>query len=506
MDEYAMYLRKSRYDRDFSENSLEETLHRHKTVLDAYAKKEGLHIAAVYKEVVSGESISQRPEMQRLLEDVGEGMYTGVLVMDIDRLSRGSSIDQGIISQTFKYSDTKIITPNKTYDPNNDFDEEYFEFSLFMSRKEYKLINKRLERGRKQSSKEGRFMGSIAPYGYERVKIKGDKGYTLKIIPEEAQNVRLMYDLYLNQGYGTAKIANRLNELGVPTRSGVPWSYTVVKTILDNCVNAGLIRVSHRIKIKRMVNGKLTVHQTYSHEYPIYEGLHEGIVTREEWEKVAKIREKNNRGNIPLNYDAPLKNYFAGRIFCQKCGGIISRVTSSREARMCCRNKDCDCVSVRFDEMEVLVRDAIEKWFSSYKRSLKTNMFSPESHPEFDGLLKSVQAKKNAANAQLSKCFDFLEQGVYTIDEFKKRKTLLDEQISAFDKQIANINSLISKDEQRREHLNSLIPTTEALLGNWDTLSAEDKNDLIKAILRRIEYYRSPNAFEKIVLEVFPNL
>lgn len=173
---------------------------------------------------------------------------------------------------------------------------------------------------------------------------------------------------------------------------------------------------------------------------------------------------------------------------------------------MCCRNKDCDCVSVRFDEMEVLVRDAIEKWFSSYKRSLKTNMFSPESHPEFDGLLKSVQAKKNAANAQLSKCFDFLEQGVYTIDEFKKRKTLLDEQISAFDKQIANINSLISKDEQRREHLNSLIPTTEALLGNWDTLSAEDKNDLIKAILRRIEYYRSPNAFEKIVLEVFPNL
>mgnify|MGYP000038946943 CR=1 FL=1 len=47
MDEYAMYLRKSRYDRDFSENSLEETLHRHKTILEAYAKKEGLHIAAV---------------------------------------------------------------------------------------------------------------------------------------------------------------------------------------------------------------------------------------------------------------------------------------------------------------------------------------------------------------------------------------------------------------------------------------------------------------------------
>ena len=173
---------------------------------------------------------------------------------------------------------------------------------------------------------------------------------------------------------------------------------------------------------------------------------------------------------------------------------------------MCCRNKDCDCVSVRFDEMEVLVHDAIVKWFVSYKRSLAANAFSPESHPEFDSLLRSIQSKRNAANAQLTKCFDFLEQGVYTIDEFKKRKTLLDEQIDTFDKQMENINSLIVKDEQRREHLNSLIPTTETLLENWNTLSAEDKNELIKAILRRIEYYRSPNVCESIVLEIFPNL
>ena len=106
----------------------------------------------------------------------------------------------------------------------------------------------------------------------------------------------------------------------------------------------------------------------------------------------------------------------------------------------------------------------------------------------------------------MTKCFDFLEQGVYTIDEFKKRKTLLDEQIDTFDKQMENINSLIVKDEQRREHLNSLIPTTETLLENWNTLSAEDKNELIKAILRRIEYYRSPNVCESVVLEIFPNL
>ncbi len=49
-------------------------------------------------------------------------------------------IDQGIVSQAFKYSGTRIITPTKTYDPNNEFDEEYFEFGLFMSRREYQTI------------------------------------------------------------------------------------------------------------------------------------------------------------------------------------------------------------------------------------------------------------------------------------------------------------------------------------------------------------------------------
>ena len=40
----------------------------------------------------------------------------------------GNTRDQGIVAEAFKYSDTKIITPSKTYDPNNEFDEEYFEF------------------------------------------------------------------------------------------------------------------------------------------------------------------------------------------------------------------------------------------------------------------------------------------------------------------------------------------------------------------------------------------
>ena len=113
-----------------------------------------------------------RPEITKLLHEVENGIWDGVIVMEIERLARGATIDQGIVAQAFQLSGTKIITPLKTYDPENEFDEEYFEFGLFMSRREYKTINRRIQNGRKAAANEGRYIASVAPLGYRRIKLK----------------------------------------------------------------------------------------------------------------------------------------------------------------------------------------------------------------------------------------------------------------------------------------------------------------------------------------------
>ena len=143
-----IYLRKSRMDMEAEARGEGETLARHRTTLLALARRMGLEIGGIYEEIVSGETIAARPQMQRLLSEVEAGQWEGVLVMEVERLARGDSIDQGIVAQAFKYSGTKIITPAKTYDPANEFDEEYFEFGLFMSRREYKTIKRRMVAGR----------------------------------------------------------------------------------------------------------------------------------------------------------------------------------------------------------------------------------------------------------------------------------------------------------------------------------------------------------------------
>ena len=131
------------------------TLERHEKILTELARSMNITVGAIYREVVSGDTVSSRPEVRRLLSEVERGMWDGVLVMEIERLARGDAVDQGIVARAFRYSQTKIITPLKIYDPLNDFDEEYFEFGLFMSRREYKTINRRLSLGRLSSAKEG---------------------------------------------------------------------------------------------------------------------------------------------------------------------------------------------------------------------------------------------------------------------------------------------------------------------------------------------------------------
>lgn len=192
----AMYLRKSRADREAEARGEGETLARHEAILTSLAAKMDITIGAVYKEIVSGETIAARPRMQQLLLEVMQGRWDSVLVMEVERLARGDTKDQGTVAEAFKFSGTRIVTPTKTYDPNNEFDEEYFEFSLFMSRREYKTINRRIQTGRKAAFQDGWYIAGAAPYGYEKVKHKGDKGFTLQIIETEASVVRMIFQLY----------------------------------------------------------------------------------------------------------------------------------------------------------------------------------------------------------------------------------------------------------------------------------------------------------------------
>lgn len=248
-EEYAIYLRKSREDREMEKYGDGETLARHESTLLQLAENMHIKIGKIYREVVSGETIEEREEMKKLLDDVENKKWAGVLVMEVERLARGDTADQGVVAIAFKYSSTKIITPSKIYDPNNEYDEEYFEFGLFMARREYKTINRRLQRGRMTSITEGKYVGSIPPFGYERKKLDNAKGFTLVPNKEEADIVKKIFELYSYEDISINSVASKMNELGLKPRKADYWSISSIKDILNNPVYIGKIRWNSRKQV-----------------------------------------------------------------------------------------------------------------------------------------------------------------------------------------------------------------------------------------------------------------
>ncbi len=502
---YCAYLRKSRLDIEAERYGNTDTLDRQRQILIDFAKCNNISIKKFYKEVVSGESIDARPEVQKLLEDVEKGIWDGVLVVEVERLARGDTIDQGIVSRAFKRNGTKIITPLKTYDPSNEFDEEYFEFGLFMSRREYKVITRRIQRGRIQSAKEGKFLSSVPPYGYDKVKIKDAKGYTLAPNKDEAPVVKMIFEMY-NKGLGITAIANKLDQMGIVPRYRDCWSKSTINDMLKNPVYLGKLRWSYKKETKE--KGHRT-HRTINKEYIFVDGLHPPLITNEEFNRAQETRKNNTHKSVkkPLQLQNPL----SGIIYCKKCGFPMTRVganSRSKTAIIRCSNKNCKTVSAPINLVENSIITNIGEWLKTIEINIKKDygesLVSKINRNTRSKLKKEIET----IESQIAKTFDFLEQGIYDSSTFSSRNTQLAiKKIKAEEKLLAiNIPA-------KQTNTVNIFPQIKSLTDVY--LSIEDitvRNTILKTILKKVTYSKSqrntkgngnnPN-FE---LEIFPRV
>ena len=236
-EELLKYLRKSRTDDPLL--SVEEVLERHEKILDDWVERNiggAVPESNTFREIVSGETIQARPEIQKALRLIEAPKYKAILTVEVQRLSRGDLEDAGRLIKLLRYTNTFVITPQKTYDLNDEYDRDAFERELKRGNEYLEYSKKIMLRGRLESVKEGNYIGSIPPYGYDKdFIVEGKKKYpTLKINEREADVVRMIYDLYVNQDMGKVNIAHRLNKLRVPTRKGDKWTQSAIKDMLEN--------------------------------------------------------------------------------------------------------------------------------------------------------------------------------------------------------------------------------------------------------------------------------
>lgn len=503
MDRYLEYLRKSRMDTDFEEVSVRETLNRHRRILESFCKERRLNVVEVLEEVVSGEALSSRPMMLRLLELVNTGMYAGVVCIDIERLSRGSSLESGYIMQVLQTNNCKIITPSKIYDLQNESDEQFTDMKFMFSRYELKTITKRLVRGRNQSASEGKFLGSVAPYGYRAYKLPGVKGNSLKIEPNEAEVVRMIFDMYGEQGIGYNTIAYQLNQMHIPSQTGT-WGQTSITNILSNEVYLGMIRWKHEPTKRIVKDGMIAKKRVKSKDYELYKGLHDPIITQEQWDRVKAKQQERNHASV--NSNRQLANPFATILLCEKCGAVMKRNVPAKSQKTSpwyrCPTRGCDCRSIKCDFAEDEILKAMRKWLAEYTIKVETNNL-PKEDP-IDAALSIVQEQLAQLHLQQDNICEYLEKGIYTVEMFTKRNEALMKELRKLQ---ASENDLLSRKASKNEIQTveaEIIPTTQRILDSYPRLSVAEKNSLWKIVMEKITMYRTPDG--EFSMHIYPKL
>lgn len=493
---YAIYLRKSRADVELEKIEKYETLARHKKILLDLARKKELEVSRIYEEIVSGESIRQRPEMQKLLQDVSNELYEGVLVMEVERLARGNTRDQGIVAETFQYSGTKIITPNKVYDPNNDLDQEYFEFGLFMSRREYKTIQRRLNTGRVQSVNEGNYIGSVPPYGYDIVH-PDRKTYTLAF-NDETPYVQMMKNWRLHDHLTAGEIAQKLTDMNIPTRKGNrEWNKATIIGILTNPVYAGYVKWNSRKAVKKMVGSEIQISRPRAKEKDILmaQGKHPALFTDEEHQQLVQ---SFDIGSARKPKDKPLVNPLAGLLFCKHCGkAFVYRKYKG------CRDRYVHNDSHFCKVKSAAVEDVIETLINMLKVQIQDFTFKLKNSSE-SGLyeqrqlfIQEIEKQLEEAQKKQSKLYDFLEREIYSEEEFISRKKILAGEINQLIDQLKELKSQAIAPIDYEKHILLFQKCIDTL--NDDSLPIKAKNILLKSIISRIEYDRED---DKIQLDI----
>ena len=487
-NELLIYLRKSRQD-DPNE-TVEEVLAKHEIQLQEYAERElGGRIPEenIYREVVSGESIDSRVEIQKVLARIEDPAIRGVLVVEPSRLSRGDLGDCDRIIKAFQLSKTLVITPMMTYNLDNKMERKFFQDELLRGRDFYEYTRDILFMGRVRAVKRGCYIGRYAPYGYEKVVL--GKDHTLEILEDEAAVVRLVFDLYTKEQATPYQIACRLNEMNVKAPRGEKWVKDTIRVMLRNAHYNGKVFFNKIKNTQVLENGEIVVKRLTQpeEEMIIAEGKHTAIIDNDTWKAAQELVARNPREK----HTYELKNPYSGVLCCSKCGRVMYQHPYKKaEDRYECRTRPRCYKSIKMTAIDEAVLVALEESeLPELQMRLKNN--DGDAVKIQKRLLQKLEKQMEEYRDQEEKQYELLETGKYSQDLFDRRNAVLRAKMEDCQAQIYAAKKSMPESVDYAERIAKLQDAIDLLKDPEAT--PKEKNKTLKAIVERIDFTGSPS-------------
>lgn len=476
---FILYLRKSRAD-DPNE-TVEEVLAKHEIRLqDFMQRRYGFKIPEenIFREVCSAESIADREKIKEVLSRIEDPEIKVVIVADVSRLSRGNLGDCHEIITKFRYSNTLIMTDTMTFNLEDKRDRQFFQDELLRASSYLDYIKETLRKGREGAvQNKGCYLGTRPPYAYNKVRI--GKNSTLEP-NENADIVRLIFELYVNENLTFYQIACRLNDMKIPAPRGEKWVKDTIRHILKNEHYIGKVYYGKVKETTLIENGELVTKRLGQKDYILAEGMHPAIV---DYDIFMKAQEKRlNNPSAKVGY--PLRNQFSGILKCKKCGSaIFQHPYKHAEARFECRARPLHMKSIKISVVEDAIITALEQAeLPNLEAKLKND--DGNAYKIKKALLSKLEKELEDLKLQEEKQYEFLETGRYTEEIFDKRNAITREKIEACQSKIRETQLSMPKTIDYKE---KIIALKEAIKALKSDITPAEKNKFLKTIVERID-------------------
>lgn len=395
-----------------------------------YAQRCGYHLVELYTdEGISGTQLKRRRGFQRMMEDAERGRFCKVFVKDVSRLAR-NVVDflQSIRRLKALGIDCQFITSNMS---SND-GELTLTIMAAVAQEESANISKRIKFGKAKNAAAGRVPNVI--YGYD--KIPGEY-FTLHINEAEAQVVRRIFSMYVQEGLGEKRIAHILNTEGIPTKRGCRWKQESISRLLRHTLYVGQV-VNGREVVRDFLTGERQKQQPQ--QWMVTQKPELAIISPEEF---AKAQQQMARRRVPQLEQGHTKGKypFSTLIRCGECGyhfRRISRTYRSTYHRWVCSGHNAlgqqHCAS-RMTLDEEMLQAQLLQWLGmqiKYPHNLLEKTLQllrkkapPQPQEDAQQLAARVQRLRHMREKQLH----MFEMDVITAQELQQRVAHIDAQL-----------------------------------------------------------------------------
>lgn len=438
--------------------------------LKDYVRIKDWSIYKIYAdEGISGKDIKGRPAVKEMIEDVKSGQVKNVLVFKIDRLTR-STADLIYLVDLFNEHDCAFNSLMESIDTQTASGRMFIKIIGIFAEFERENIIERTRVGVERKVKEGYSLCTASPsFGYNRV--KGEKIQTIN--PTEAEIVRDVFEMFVDNGLTLTDIARRLNLRDIPTKQGKAWAAIKVRRILSNCNYVGNVR--HHMNDPK-----------HKREY---DGLHEAIISQELFDDAQGILKANKKVGItkPPNDD----KYFAGFLVCAKCGYKMKTYETRKKLKtriqvtvgyICGNHTLCTCSvgSMSHKKVETAFEEYISKIADFNDADLLSLAEEEIIKHDNSTAIASLETKLKSLEQRERETLERYVRNEIEFDDYREMKNL-----AAADKLVINAEIERLKASPEPAEVKP-IEIARSFKQNWGKLSNPERRAFLKQFVERI--------------------